>query len=65
MGSGVVVEVVGEEGGINPPKTAMGEYGYLLEKQHLSLKQIKIIQPGVKESQFYSLPFGQAVASMY
>ena len=41
MGSGVVVEVAGEEGGINPPKTAMGEYGYLLEKQHPSLKQIK------------------------
>ena len=31
----------GGGGGINPPTTAMGEYGYLLEQQHLSLKQIK------------------------
>ena len=42
VGGGVVVELVGEGGGgINPPTTAMGEYGYLLEQQHLSLKQIK------------------------
>ena len=25
----------------------------------------KVLFPGCKESQFYSLPFGQAVASMY
>ena len=36
----MVVEVVGERG-INPPKTAIREYGYLLEQQHLSLKQIE------------------------
>ena len=35
-----------------------------LEVSNLELRKI-FIQAGCKESQFYSLPFGQAVAAMY
>ena len=32
---------------------------------HAIIVKNKIVGPGCKESQFYSLPIGQAVASMY
>ena len=52
-----------EENLLNSEKTVITNFLYFQEKKLLFL--IEAVISGCKESQFYSLPFGQAVASMY